>query len=342
MRSFRFLLLVLMMAVLLVSCAQTTAAPAATPTPPLFPKAQAYLTAALDIMQQHSVNRKKITWTTLRQQAFALASGSQTPADTYPAIRTVLAELGDNHSTLFEPQRGSPSGAGSLRPDQQPHGQQLVQGIGYLELPHFEGSEQAAQHYVLLAQAAIRTADQAGTCGWIVDLRKNDGGNMWPMLAGVGPILGEGVAGSFIYPDGNKQVWSYSQGQAQLAGATWADAQSAYQLKHLLPPVAVLTGPATASSGEAITVAFRGRPHTRSFGEPTSGIPTSNQMFTLPDGAILNLTVALDADRTGHTYDSPLVPDQSAPVDLRQVGTPGDPGIRAATTWLHDHEGCQR
>ncbi len=29
------------------------------------------------------------------------------------------------------------------------------------------------------------------------------------MLAGVGPILGEGVAGSFVDPDGVKQTWGY-------------------------------------------------------------------------------------------------------------------------------------
>jgi len=45
-------------------------------------RAKVYLTAALDIMQQHSVNRKKINWTKLRQQTFAIAAGAKTPADT--------------------------------------------------------------------------------------------------------------------------------------------------------------------------------------------------------------------------------------------------------------------
>lgn len=93
MHFFRLLFLVLMMAVLLVSCGQTTPAPAATPTPALSPKARAYLTAALDILQQHSVKRKNINWTTLRQQTFAFTFGAQTPADTYPAINYALAAL---------------------------------------------------------------------------------------------------------------------------------------------------------------------------------------------------------------------------------------------------------
>ena len=340
MRYFRLLFLVLIMAGVLTSCGQTPTSPTLTPTPILSSQAKVYLTAALDIMQQHSVNRKKINWTTLRQQTFAIAAGAKTPADTYLAIQNALTELGDHHSFFLEPQPANQLAAGPITSDQQPHGQRLAHGIGYLELPHFEASEQAAKQYVMLAQDAIRTADQVGTCGWMVDLRNNDGGNMWPMLAGVGPILGEGVAGSFVDPDGVKQAWGYSNGQAQLAGSTIIGAESSYHLKHPLPPVAVLTGPVTASSGEAITVAFRGRPHTRSFGEPTAGVPTDNDAFSLSDGALLVLTVAVDADRTGQTYDSAIAPDQPVPVDLSQIGTPADRGVQAATTWLHDQEGC--
>jgi hypothetical protein len=58
-----------------------------------------------------------------------------------------------------------------------------------------------------------------------------------------------------------------------------------------------LTGPVTASSGEAIVVAFRGRPQTRSFGEPTDGVPTANDTFPLSDGALLVLTVAVDSEK---------------------------------------------
>ena len=160
------------------------------------------------------------------------------------------------------------------------------------------------------------------------------------MLAGVGPILGEGVAGSFVDPDGVQQAWGYYNGQAQLAGSTIIGAESPYHLKHPLPPVAVLTGPVTASSGEAITVAFRGRPHTRSFGEPSAGVPTDNDEFPLSDGALLVLTVAIDADRTGQTYDTAIAPDQPVPVDLSQIGTTADRGVQVASTWLHKQAGC--
>jgi hypothetical protein len=51
-------------------------------------------------------------------------------------------------------------------------------------------------------QSLIRGVDARDPCGWIIDLRHNHGGNMWPTLAGVGPILGDDdKAGSFVNAD---------------------------------------------------------------------------------------------------------------------------------------------
>ena len=339
MRYFRFLLLMLIIAGVLSSCNQTSTSAPATPTPILSSQARTYLTTALDIMQKYSINRKKINWTTLREQSFAVAAGSKTPADTYPAIQMALATLGDDHSHFTNPQQADQITTGAITADQKPHGQLLTHSIGYLELPHFLASNQAAQQYAIMTQDAIRTVDQTGTCGWIVDLRKNYGGNVWPMLAGVGPILGEGVAGWNVDADGVKRTWSYSHGQAQTAGSIMISVQNAYSLKHPLPPVAVLTSSTTASAGEGIVVSFRGRPHTRSFGEPTYGVPTANAQFRLSDGALLELTAAIDADRTGQTYDSPIAPDQPVQGNPFQISAT-DQVAQAAIAWLHDHEGC--
>lgn len=341
MRHLRLLFIVLLAALFFSSCDQAIAPLSSTPTPTLSPQARAYLTQALDDMQQHSVNRKKINWTALRQEAFAEANHAKTPADTYSAIVLALSHLGDHHSFFVEPQAAAQPSAGGTTSDLEPLGQLLAHSIGYLDLPGFLGVGQAANQYVQFAQDAIRRVDQTGTCGWIVDLRNNTGGNMWPMLAGVGPILGDGVAGWFVDPDGVKQAWGYSGGQAQQAGSMIISAESPYHLKHSLPPVAVLTSRYTASSGEAITVAFRGRPSTRSFGQPTAGVPTANRAYTLSDGAIMQITVALDADRTGQTYDSSISPDQAVSSLPRLQPRADDQVAQAALTWLHTQGSCQ-
>jgi C-terminal processing protease CtpA/Prc len=81
----------------------------------------------------------------------------------------------------------------------------------------------------------------------------------------------------------------------------------------------VLTDRAVASSGEAVVVAFRARPNTRSFGSPTCGLSTANQGFRLSDGATLALTVAVMADRTRAPYGLSLAPDEPVSGDAEVV-----------------------
>jgi carboxyl-terminal processing protease len=229
-----------------------------------------------------------------------------------------------------------------------PTGQRLENGIGYVQLPAHSGSGtfDDGRDYASMTQRLIEEIDSEETCGWVVDLRRNAGGNMWPMLAGIGPILGDGEVGSFVSSDSTTR-WRYEGGRALASASTLASGSTRfrtsinYSLRQADPLVAVITSGSTASSGEAIVVAFKGRPHTRFFGEATNGIPTANVEFPLSDGAVLNLTVAFMADRTGETYDSPIEPDEVIEVDWERIGTDDDPVLEAALVWLNAEEGCQ-
>jgi hypothetical protein len=98
------------------------------------------------------------------------------------------------------------------------------------------------------------------------------------------------------------------------------------------PPVAVLTGPSTGSAGEAVLIAFKGRPDTRVFGRSTAGFATGNDGFTFSDGALLLLTMANDVDRTGVVYrNAPIPPDQAV---AETAGS--DAAALAATAWLKE------
>jgi len=71
-----------------------TALPTATPTPGMSAEARAYLDQALDLMQQHSINRTKVDWTELRRAAHSQAANALTPPDTYPGIREEQGHVG--------------------------------------------------------------------------------------------------------------------------------------------------------------------------------------------------------------------------------------------------------
>lgn len=209
-----------------------------------------------------------------------------------------------------------------------------------LELPAYSGGGEipGLGSYAGIAHQAI--AEQSGACGWVVDLRLNSGGNMWPMLAAVGPLLGPGTAGGSLFSDGESWAWAYAEGSVTHGGFEVLAVAEPVTLA-TTPPVAVLTGPVTASSGEAVTIAFRRRPETRFFGEATAGVPTVNRTMPLPDGATLHLTVGRFVDRAGFIYESSIEPDEIVPIEWDHYGTPLDPVLVAAIDWLAETAACR-
>lgn len=291
-----------------------------------------YLNEVLDFIQHNSIAADKLNWEQVRPESLAQAQAAKTTADLYPLIRAILAQLGDNHSFLLEPANVQKVLAYTPGASDLPQGRQLTSTLGYLNLPAIMGNPAALQAYARAAQQILRDLDRAGVKGWIVDLRENSGGNMFPMLAGLGPLLGVENFGSFVYPGGKRQAWRYREGGLWVDDWLGLQIEEPYKLQESLPPVAILTGRSTLSSGEITLIAFRGRPKTRSFGENTSGLPTCNDQKRLNDGAILNLTVALCADRLGRPYHEAIPPDES----IEELPGEVDPVLLAAQSWLEE------
>jgi len=318
---------------------------AADGAPPASPAAVRYLDAALDLMRAHALRSRAVDWPVLRAQALEHARGAASPAETHSAVRFALRELGDRHSYLQSAgatRALARSAVGNARtgvPLAAPQSARLGERLGYLAVPSFAGGTPTQQvDFAETLKTMIQAHDAEGVCGWIVDLRRNSGGNLWPMLAGLGPLLGEGVLAASVYPDGRRvDVW-HRAGQAGFGEYTQLRVRTAYRPAVALP-VAVLLGRGTASSAEVLAVAFRGRRATRSFGAPTRGLSAGNRTFPLADGASLVLTVAATSDAAGRIYDGPIVPDE--PVPAAPSGADGiDPALEAAAAWLSSGDSC--
>jgi len=293
---------------------------------PLAPEAQRELDSAFAIVRRASLWRDTVTWSAVEKDVRAIAAGSETSADTYPAIRALLKRLGDHHSFLMGPQ-----GATALRTGGAENPRPLVRvqtnEVGYISVPAYSGVDKtAAESYVRTVYDSLSAAvaNGAGTCKWIVDLRANGGGNMWPMLGGLRPFLGEVGLGNFVSPWRSTPLWHARDQVDVKPPASLAALESAN--------VAVLLGPRTASSGEAVAISFIGRPRTRTFGLPTAGLSTSNTDFKLPDGALILLTIAVEADRRGKRYGKEITPDET--IDAPAAGATNDPQLDRAVAWL--------
>src|SRR5438046_771111 len=285
--------------------APTAAGPTLTQVPGASRLASDYANELVNTMQQNSINRSRIDWADFRAQVFQRASRAQTIVDLYPAITLALGLLDDHHSFY------QAVGGGGLG---NPNGRRcsavtaaapaVPTDIGYVRIGSFGIAVAGADRiFADSIQDQIRRRDAANLAGWIVDVRGNGGGNMWPMVAGVGPVLGEGVAGFFLFPTSTSVSWSYHSGLAISGTSEIARTTTPYVLLARLPPrVAVLTDNLVASSGEVVVVSFRGRPNTRSFGTATCGLSTVNTGYRLSDGATLQLTTGTQADRNRTAY----------------------------------------
>jgi carboxyl-terminal processing protease len=336
-------------------------------------EATAYLDAALKIMQENFLHRDKINWEQLHRETFAQAAGAQTSVDTYPAIRFALAKLGDHHSYLQltpalsqaeatrKPVLTDPSAMpkpatrkpsfpypSPFRTRRVPEGGMVptpTSPLALVVIPSFASpNRNELDDFATAIQTVISELVAHHPCGWIVDLRGNGGGNIWAMMAGIGPLLGDGVVKASLDHDNVKTLEFYQNGGAgeRAAGqdAVYAKSNVAPVILSSKPPVAVLIDRETGSSAEGIAIAFRGRPDTRFFGETTFGAATGTFPYPLSDGAQIYLVIGTMLDKNGNEYPSGISPDQE--ILSEATITTNDPVVRAASEWLLGQDACRQ
>jgi carboxyl-terminal processing protease len=333
------------------------------------PAVRTYLEQALDVMQQNALNKSSIDWPNLRKETLARASHAKATADTYAAITFALTQLKEHHSFLQLPDnlpapqkeaitaeinkvRGPSDSDANQSPfapqkEMQGHLDRRVGKIfAHVVVPmcvakyaEWEKNAGDFQEFAEKLHSIVMDLQAQKPDGWLIDLRGNRGGNMWPMLAGIGAVLGEGDLGTFVSADGDLVPWFYKAGKAGTRDSKGQVEIAAHVEKppfalSELPWVAVLFDRSTGSSGEAMAISFAARPRTRSFGEHTAGFSTSNQRYPLPDGAALFLCVGIEADRTGHRYPDGLDPDTRLPAPDSRPTEEKDAFLQAAEDWL--------
>lgn len=286
----------------------------------LNPYIERYLNELLTIMKNNSINKSTIDWVKLEKDVKAKALGFNSIAEIGIAIQYAVSSLKDDHTTYTAANGKVFSGfVGQCAPLQIGLVEVPTDKIGYIRIQTFSGNLELSKGHAQNIQAQIKSLDKPTLKGWIVDLRGNLGGNMWPMLVGVGPILGNGVCGAFITSENAVSKWSYANGIAQIDSNKILEIANPYKLINSSTKVAVLTDNATASSGEAIAIAFKNASNTKSFGLRTCGVSTANATYSLSDGATLNLTVSVMADRTLKKYGSNVLPDVEEPSSAEQI-----------------------
>ena len=172
-------------------------------------------------------------------------------------------------------------------------------GICMIHLPAFAGDDENCLRYARTVLDSIPDTVK-GVC---IDLRGNHGGNMYPMIAAVHRFLPDDIFLKFKMRRRFQSVMPINK--EFVAKVVGIDIEPRINC-----PVAILTDEATASSGEAVLLSFRGLDNARVFGSPTAGYASANESIIFYNGSILALTVSCDIARTGEVFcEDPIVPD---------------------------------
>lgn len=268
-----------------------------------------YLYQTLDLMETHALYTDKVDWDRIREDSGKQLLHAKTVEDVHGIIKESFRYLKDGgHSSLMA-SKGFKNMTTNERKTPVIISELLDDKIGYIKVPGFVGTPLMAQNFAQELQDHIEILDQSNLEGWIVDLSENSGGNMWPMILGLSPILEDGTYGYFRDNKENVVPWSCKEGQVYIGANSLLKVKKPYNMKNKNKKIALLISNKTASSGEATLVSFIGNKNTLIFGGESAGFTTGNQSFKLKDGAQLYLTTTVYVDRNKKSYGKTIKPD---------------------------------
>lgn len=246
-------------------------------------------------------------WKATKDSILAEAKTMTTMDQAHDAVIRAAAVAGGKHSTLLPPVEDTTSYV-----EIAPEVKLLEEDILHVILPAHSGVKVTDSLYIHSVFGFLQ--EHIGARGVILDLRGNSGGNMYPMIAAVSPLLPNGVLIKFKGRDRTTPIMlDYVMNQVGLSYENvkkWPDNT----------PIAILTDDWTGSSGEATLLCFRGLSNVRTFGVPTAGYASANFTVPLIDGYKLLITMSCDMARTGEIFcDDPIQPDVNTEYPLEEA-----------------------
>ena len=310
-----------------------------------------------DFIKSNSIHRNKVDWGEIDNQFFRSLSAARTLKDTMNSFTGVLKALDDVHSQIYfnnqyygywHTNDGPDANRLSKLVDLARENTGKVEcavledQFAYLRVPAMNAyGPDEIRHYATILHDTIEHMGQLKVKGFIIDLRLNTGGNMYPMLSGLGSLIGDGDIAYEVEMDYYvARAWKIENGNFVINDFPVTNFEGTAMKGLDEIPVALLIGPVTASSGSNVAIAFKGRPHTIFIGEPTAdGYTTSNGYFQFAPNLFMNFAVAYVADRNLNLYPSLVEPDVVVKEGDDFEKLLEDQKIKRALLWL---QGCTK
>ncbi|MBS0321019.1 MAG: hypothetical protein JSR18_10800 [Proteobacteria bacterium] len=275
---------------------------------------------AMRIVRDRSIaSRAPDEWTRIEALALATTAGLPLDAATYGGVlRNALRASGLPHSGVLvrdatnAPTRkpGDAAAICAAFPDVPMHFDASTRVLRVV-LGAFSQPWYCVQGYVRVnAKRLERHIRRDRPVTIVVDLRGNQGGNMWPMLGALRSLLAGGPLLGFQQRDGSVR-WVRFNGTTLLEGdAKVMEAGAAGARFDGQREAWICAG--TTSSGEAVAIALAASGF-KLAGQPSYGFASSNELIPVELDQVLQLTTARDTDREGRL----LVGDRVLPSESR-------------------------
>lgn len=236
-------------------------------------------------------------WNLKKKEVLSKAKTITTMEEAHSCVEDAGAVAGGKHTFLFAPVKDTAS-----YPEHAPEVAMLEEGILHVVLPGHTGVKVSDSLYIHTVFDWLQ--EHLDAKGVIVDLRENTGGNMYPMITAVSPLLPDGDVIKF---KSRKRTTPIPLDYVTRSYGLTSESIGKFPAS---TPIAVLTSSHTGSSGEATLLSFRGLDNVKTFGGPSAGYASGNVTHELADGYKLAITRSCDVARTGEVFcDDPIDPD---------------------------------
>ena len=334
-KTWKYILILLLISNSFTSCAQKS-------------ETEITLDKIIEHAENNSLYRENVDWTTLKKEMYSLAKNADSVSQLKPALNLMLKKLNDTHGRVFYNNQFLSYYSGEKKEHRKNMDSDIYNeiqsgqvyefktsiienNIGYIRivgLPMGDNEKMSSE-----IQNSICELIQKGAEKWIIDLRYNGGGNMFPMVEGISNIIGDGIVG------GTKGVTNEESSVWQIKNGDFFYDEQTVALENKCPiaetqEIAVLTSVYTASSGEALAVILKERPKTRFFGNNTMGMITATDWKQIDSLTAMSISVSYYKDRKNNLYDQYVDVDENIEFEPKTVFEK-DNGIKRAVKWLN-------
>ena len=308
---------------------------------------QITLNKIIEHAENNSLYRTNVDWPSLKQNIYSLSKDADSVSQLKPALDYMLKELNDSHGRVFYNNQYLSYYSGEKKEylknidydiynkiqtgkDYPFQTSILKKEIGYVRIVGLPMGDNPKMSKDI--QDAVCDLIEKGATKWIIDLRYNGGGNMYPMVEGLTSIIGDAIVGGTQGVTANESsTWEIKNGDFYYDDFT-VGLEDNCPLP-LSPKVAVLLSNYTASSGEALAVILKNRPNTKFFGNKTMGKITATDWKQIDSLTFMSISVSYYKDRKGNLYNQYVDVDEVINFEP-DASTEDDLGIQKAIDWL--------